>query len=250
MKRRGIVAGAAIVSAITLGGATALPGIVDVAPSGPTVPAQLLRLSVTFAAPQAEGSVSTVALVRADRTAIAGALLDQQLWSPDRRKLTLLLNPGRVKSGLIARADAGPVLRPRDIVALTIAGAVVRRWRVIAGGCTIPDPASWTLAAPRSGSRQPLRLGFPGPIDALSRDLIAVADFSENRIDGSATLSDGERRWSFVPVAPWPTGLLQIVVHPRLENPCGDEPREPFEHAVWQGLGSSRAALRRTFTTQ
>ena len=227
-----------------------MPDVLSVSPSGPTVPAGLLRLSVTFATPQADGLASPAALLRADHTAIPNALTDQQLWSPDRRALTLLLDPGRVKSGLVARAEAGPVLQPGEIVALRIAGAVVHRWRVTAGGCVVPDPASWTLAAPRSGSREPLQLDFPGPIDALSRDLIAVADSMGNRICGSAALSDGERRWSFAPATHWPPGSLQVIVHPRLENPCGDEPGEPFEHAAGQELGSSHAALRRIFTTR
>ena len=78
--------------------------------------------------------------------------------------------------------------------------------------------------------------------------MIAVADAVGNRINGSVLLADGEQRWSFVPDAPWSRGTLQIVVHPRLETPCGDEPGEPFEHAAGQGLGSRRKASNRTFT--
>jgi hypothetical protein len=237
-------------AAIAAGGAGQVPAIVNVAPSGATVPARLLRLSVTFATPQAGATVLPAALLRADGAVIPHALIDQQLWSPDRRTLTLLIDPGRVKSGLLARAEAGPVMQAGDAIALRIGDAVVHRWRVIAGGCVTPDPAAWTLAAPRPGSREALTIGFPGPIDALSRDLIAVADSRDNRIDGAAMLSDDERRWRFVPLAPWPRGRLQIFVHPRLEDPCGGEPGEPFEHAAGRGAGPNRAAYRRTFITQ
>lgn len=249
MQRRLVLMAATAAAALIARGAGGTPNILAVAPSGSTVPARLLRISVTFATPQADGLASPPELLRADGAVIPGALLDQQLWSPDRRTLTLLLNPGRVKSGLIAHDEAGEVLRPGEIVALRIARRVVHRWTVIAGGCVTPDPASWNLVAPRSGSREPLQLGFPGALDALSRDLIAVADAEDTSVRGSASFADGERRWSFVPAAPWPDGALQIVAHPRLENPCGDEPGEPFEHASGQGLGSSRAALRRIFAT-
>ena len=248
MERRLTLTVATTLAAIFTGGAGAMPDIVAVAPSGPTVPARLLRISVTFATPQVGGLASPAALLRADGTIIIDALVDQQLWSPDRRTVTLLLDPGRVKSGLVARSKAGPVLRPGELVALRISDQIVHRWTVDGGGCVVPDPASWNLATPRSGSREPVQLGFPGPIDALSRERIAVADMEGNRIGGSATLADGERRWRFVPALPWPRGTLQIIVHPRMENACGDEPGEPFEHPAGQGLGSHRAALNRAFT--
>ena len=249
MQRRLAFAVAAALAATTAGAAAIPPEIVAVAPSGPTVPAHLLRVSVTFATRQAEWQTDPAELLRSGRTVITGALLDQQLWSPDRRTVTLLLDPGRVKDGLIAHNEAGPVLQPGEVVALRISGVVVHSWTVTAGGCVVPDPASWTLVPPRSHSREPLQLGFPGALDALSRDRIAVADAEGNRISGSATFADDERRWSFVPAAPWPHGAMQIVVHPRLENPCGDEPGEPFEHAAGQGLGSIRADFHRAFTT-
>ena len=231
-------------------GAGAVPDIIAVAPSGATVPAQLLRISVFFVRPQFEGLGSPPALLRADGRIIAGALVDQQLWSPDRRTATLLLNPGRVKTGLIARREAGAVLRPGEIVSLRISGRIVHHWVVQPGGCVMPDSGSWKLTPPGSGSREPLQLGFPGRIDALSRDLIAVADGQGNPIRGLATLEVGESQWRFVPAEPWPHASLQIVVHPRLEDPCGDEPGEPFAYAAGQGLGSHRAGLSRAFTIQ
>ena len=241
------LAGAAVLAAIFAGRAEAMPSIVSVAPSGRTVAERTLRMSVTFVAPPEAGQVVPAALLRPDGAVIAGAFLNQQLWSSDRRTLTLLLDPARVKSGLLARDEAGPILRPGKRLALRIAGRVVHRWMAVAGGCVVPDPASWSVAIPRPASRDRLRLGFPGPIDVLSRDLIAVADVNGDRIDGSATLDAGERRWRFTPAAPWPRGEFRIVVHPRLETPCGDEPGEPFEHLAGQGLGSKRAVLRRAF---
>ena len=248
MRRPVGLAGAAALSAIFAGGAEATPNVVSVAPSGPTVAERVLRISVTFEAAPEVGEAMPAALLGPNDAVIAGALLDKKLWSPDRRTLTLLLDPARVKSGLVAREEAGPVLRQGERIGLQIAGRVIHRWMVVAGGCAAPDLASWSLEVPQPASQDQLQLGFSGPIDVLSRDLIAVTDVKGNRIDGAATLDAGERRWSFAPAAPWPRGEFRIVVHPRLETPCGDEPGEPFEHAAGRGLGSKRAALRRAFT--
>ena len=119
--------------------ATAQPTIVAVAPSGATVPERLLRISVIFSVPQFEGLAAPATLRRADGSVVAGALIDQQLWSPDRRTVTFLLDPARVKTDLIAHDEAGPILHSGELVELRVSGKMVHRWTVVAGGCVVPD---------------------------------------------------------------------------------------------------------------
>ncbi len=219
---------------LALAAAGPLPAVVAVAPSGDSVPERLLRLSLDFAAPADETELPPITL-RASTAdggggVIEGALLDQPLWSPDRRTLTLLLDPGRVKTGLLRHDAAGWALRPGQRVALWVGDVAVHSWLVAAGGCTVPDPGAWSIAAPRAGTGAALVVGFPGPIEAQSRALIAVADAAGRRLAGQASLVRGEREWRFVPASPWPRGALRLLVHPRLESPCGDEVGEAFEH--------------------
>lgn len=215
---------------LALAAAAPLPRVLAVAPSGATVPERLLRLSLTFEEPP-EGAVFPLVSLRGqDGQAIEGALLDQELWSPDRRTLTLLLDPGRVKTGLLAHEQHGWALPAGQRVALWLGDMPVHRWRVRAGGCTVPDISAWRIEAPAAGGRAPLTLRFPGPIDARGANLIALADASGLRIDGEARLLDGEQAWRFVPAAPWRAGRLRLRVHPSLESPCGDAIGEAFEH--------------------
>lgn len=237
---------AALLALVTMAAAPG-PVVVAVAPSGPAIPERLLRIAVTFAAPPRADVPPSIALTREDGHVIEAALLDQALWSPDRRTLSLLLDPARVKTGLIAHDAAGWALQPGERVMLQVAGRVVRRWTVAPGGCAVPDPGAWRIGTPRAGTAAPLTLAFPGPVDAQSRDLIAVADAAGRRVKGSARLADGERLWSFVPAVPWAPGRLRLVVHPRFESPCGDEIGEAFEHAAGAGLGSERTAPGRWF---
>ena len=250
MLRRMGAAMAAALLAMAAGGAGPVPDVTAVVPSGPTIPERLLRISVTFAAPPKAEILSSIALVRQDGGVIEGALLDQELWSPDRRTLTLLLDPGRVKTGLIAHDAAGGILHAGKRVALRVAGRPVRRWTITTSGCVVPDIATWRIGLPRAGTERPLTLAFPGPIDAQSRDLIAVVDGVGHRVEGSARLAAGERLWAFVPTAPWTPGRLRLVVHPRLETPCGDEIGEAFEHAAGKELGTRRTAPSRWFSIQ
>ena len=57
--------------------------------------------------------------------------LEQELWSPSGKILTVMMHPGRVKTGLKARDEKGPILSVGDDVALALDGrshqAVERR---------------------------------------------------------------------------------------------------------------------------
>jgi len=102
-------AGAATL-AVTLGCSHAepsIPRVVLVQPSGTQVPANLLRISIRFA-DQVEGPLlPRITLLRADGRKIQEPFLEQELWSPDGNVLTIMMHPGRVKSGLKARAAMG-----------------------------------------------------------------------------------------------------------------------------------------------
>jgi len=98
----------------------AAAGVVLVQPSGPEVPANLLRISIRFAT-QVEGPLlPRITLLRADGREIPEPFLDQELWSPDGTVLTVLMHPGRVKTGLNAREQMGPILSVGDEVSLAL----------------------------------------------------------------------------------------------------------------------------------
>src|SRR5262249_5775231 len=106
------------------------PRVVLVQPSGPEVAANLLRISISFSA-QVEGPLlPRLALLHADGTRVQEPFLEQELWSPSGKILTVLMHPGRVKTGLNARERMGPILSAGDQVALALDGVPIKRWRV------------------------------------------------------------------------------------------------------------------------
>ena len=125
-------AGAAVL-AVALGSSHAessTPHVVLVQPSGPQVPANLLRISIRFAN-QIEGPLlPRITLLHADGRKIQEPFLEQELWSPDGTVLTVMMHPGRVKSGLNARAEMGPILSMGDDVSLARDGRPIKRWSV------------------------------------------------------------------------------------------------------------------------
>ena len=203
-----------------------------VQPSGPQVPANLLRISIRFAA-QVEGPLlPRLALSHTEGKPIEAPFLEQELWSPNGEVLTVLLHPGRVKTGLNARAEMGPILSAGDDVTLTLDGLPIKRWSVVPADEIGPLASAWKVSAVGLESTQPLTVALDGPIDGQDADYLAIADSHGRRVDGSARLTDGESTWTFTPKLPWQAGEYKLVARGTLEDSAGNRLGGHFETAM------------------
>lgn len=203
--------------------------VVAVYPSGASVPANLLRVSIRFDRPPAGPVLPRLSLAGARLAPGQAPFLDQELWAPDGRTLTLLFDPARVKTGVGANEILGRVLREGEEVTLRLDGQAIKAWRVAAADTEGPKPRRWRVHPPRSGARDPLRLELGAPIDMLDQDLVAVAAPDGRRVAGAVALRDGERRWSFTPDRAWSPGAYQVLVSPELEDEAGNAVAQAFE---------------------
>jgi hypothetical protein len=208
------------------------PRVVQVHPSGPEVPGNLLRVSIRFAAAVEGPVLPRLSLRRADGAPIDAPFLEQELWSPDGKVLTVMLHPGRVKSGLNARDAMGPVLSAGDHMALALAGRPIKEWSIGAPDETGPVVSSWKLSDIRVGSRQALVVRLDAPIDGQDADYLAIADPQDHRVPGHARLTHGETVWTFTPNAPWRAGPYRLVARGTLEDSAGNRPGSHFETSI------------------
>lgn len=195
------------------------------------MPANLLRLSIAFTRPPAGPVLPRLSLIREDGSAIEEPFLDQELWSPDSRILTVLMHPGRVKTGLAANERLGRALIPGAAVTLTFDGQRIGHWKIVAPDNQPPDPRKWRVAAPKDGSREAVVVRLDAPVDALGGDLIAIRDAAGKRVQGTAQLGAGEASWRFVPTSAWRAERYVVLAAPDLEDPSGNRPGQDFEHA-------------------
>lgn len=226
---------AAAVMAVVLGiagAAQAAPKVVLVQPSAAAVPANLLRISIEFAAPVEGPVLPHITLSHADGKPIPEPFLQQELWSPSGRILTILLHPGRIKTGLAAREELGPILAPGDDVVLALDGRPIRRWSVGPVERNGPAPAGWKLAPVAAASRQPLVVALNQAIDGRDAGYLAVADSRNRRVVGRVQLKDGEQMWTFTPKLPWRAGHYRLVVRGTLEDAAGNRLDSHFETAM------------------
>jgi len=208
------------------------PRVVQVQPSGPEVPANLLRISIRFAAPVAGPLLPRLSLRRADGRAIEAPFLEQDLWSPSGKVLTVLMHPGRVKTGLNARAAMGPILSTGDDVVLALDGRPIKRWSVGAPDETGPVASEWRVSEVRVDTKQPLVVTLDRPIDGRDADYLAIADGRNHRVAGHAQLTNGEGTWTFTPTVPWRAGTYQLVARGTLEDSAGNRMGSHFETSI------------------
>ena len=99
------------------------PELLEVFPSGDTVPANHLKFYLNFSERMEQGKIFRHFRLTDLATGIPveEPFRETELWSDDGKRLTLWLHPGRQKTGVNLNMDLGPVLEPRRRYALEIA---------------------------------------------------------------------------------------------------------------------------------
>jgi len=213
-------------------------------PSAGVLPENLLKFYLHFSAPMSRGNIYEHIRLLDDAgkpVELPFLEIDEELWSPDRTRLTLFIDPGRIKRGVKPLEEIGPALVEGRNFTLVIA----RDWKDGAGtplkeqfrkafrvgpqDRTPPDPSKWGLEPPRADSRDPLIVSFNKPMDhALALRMIRVTAGGSD-IAGEPQLSHFEQRWTFVPDRPWKPGLHKLVVQTLIEDLAGNNIGKPFE---------------------
>jgi hypothetical protein len=215
------------------GRANALTAVIF--PSGPTVPENLLRIELRFSAPlRLPFTIAQVKLLDNGGREIEHAFLDLPLPSADGTRVTILMDPGRVKSGLIENRTLGRALHGGSTVTLVVDDAELsapthKTWWVTGFASQRLRPDRWMLDPPLAGTRDALLLHLRAPLSSTAESLIAIRGPDARRVPGVARLERGETLWRFIPAVPWESAAYSVVTHPELEDTAGNRPCAPFE---------------------
>ncbi len=214
-------------------------GVVAIYPSTDELPVNQLKFYVHFSNPMSEDwALRAVHVRRADNDEpLYGVFLemDPELWDRDRRRLTLILEPGRIKRGLAPNEEAGyplvegvPIIisvNPefRDAAGRPLRTGVERRYEIGPPVRVRVNPADWRYHCPTAGSTDPLTVEFDRPLDhALLEHSLWVHDAAGVALAGRGSVGPGERCWRFEPQSPWEEGRHLMIVDPRLEDLAGN----------------------------
>lgn len=214
-------------------------------PSADVVPENQLRLYVHFSAPMGlKGGLDFITLVDETGREIVDPFLplDAEFWNGDRTRYTVFFDPGRQKRGILPNQQMGRSLEIGKRYAIVVSRdwldgnglplkAEFRKSFAVGPADERPiDVKSWQVAAPRAGTREPIVVTFPEPLDhgLLSRAL-GVTGADGGFLEGDVAIDERETRWTFTPRTPWSAATYQLTALAMLEDLAGNRIGRPFE---------------------
>jgi len=230
--------------------------VLEIRPSAGVVPRNLLRLYVRFSAPMSEGyAAQHIRLFDEDGTVMAGALLptEHELWDRNRRRLTVLLDPARIKRGLVGHREVGYPLRSgssfrvvvddgyRDARGAQLRAGAERRYEVGDDERRLVEPHDWALTVPPKQSLEPVIVVFERPLDhGLLARCLRVVDPDGRILHGRVKVGPDECSWRLTPEERWASGRHQIVVDPVLEDLAGNSVSRVFDRDLFHSEDDPR----------
>ena len=221
-------------------------------PSAGELPENLLKFYIHFTAPMSRGRVyEHIRLLRDNGKAVELPFLelDEELWSPDMKRLTLFIDPGRIKREVKPLQEIGPSLESGKQFQLVIEPTIkdangaglkarhVKPFRVTPPDRTPIDTAAWRIESPSAGTKEPLRVVFPKPMDhAIAQRAITVHTARGSQLEGVVSLSNHERTWSFRPEKNWASGEHKLLIPTTIEDVSGNNIGKAFEVDIFNGI--------------
>ena len=243
---------------VSIDGGKAVAGIVSIAavnrapttvvsavyPSGDVIPENNLRMYITFSGAMGQqGGLDHIAFIDDEGREVPDVVLplDTELWNADRTRYTVILDPGRVKKDILPNRRMGRPLHSGEGVTLVVkkdwpdahglplATEFRHRYRVGPADERALQTGDWRIAAPPWGTRDPVTVTFPKPLDyGLLQRSLTVSRGSKT-LAGDFSVGAGETRWEFVPRTEWERGPYVITVLPILEDLAGNRIGRAFE---------------------
>jgi hypothetical protein len=233
---------------IPFSGSENVPEVLAVYPSQDTLPENLLKFYVSFSKPMREGGeLEHIVLIEDEEDTLASVFMDLQpaLWNNAGTLLTLWLDPGRIKRELLPNQKMGPPLAAGQHYTLIINDT----WRAMDGGelktsfsktfvagprdNNSPEPLSWTVGAPPSGTTEPLKIRLHESLDyVLLEEAIDIYNEDDKIVRGEWNITEDETMLSFNPAEKWFSGSYYVSIETRLEDLAGNNPNRLFDRDI------------------
>ena len=233
------------------------PFVEEVYPTTSQIPENILRFYVYFSEPIKDGStIKSIHIFNEDNVEVnlydadssaTGIFLEtlEELWSPDYQRITLILDPGRVKTGLDANLELGRSFESgkkytmeidTEIEALS-GEKLVKKFRkefqVVSEDRIPPNDDNWKIVIPKENTFDPLRIEFNDILDhAQMISFIRVYDSSNSSLEGEVKFKNNESIWEFYSNSKWEKGNYSIKVDVRLEDLAGNNIQGKFDRDI------------------
>ena len=227
---------------------TATAAVTDVFPSGDVLPENTLRFYIHFSVPMQPHMAFDYITLRdetGDVDEAAFMRFKQELWNTDRTRLTVLVDPGRIKRNVATNVELGPALREGQTYTLAVGAgwpaadgrsvlpAFAKRFSAGAPLRDLPRLDQWEATRPCVGTQGSLYVRFDRPYDRhLLTQAIRITNAEGRGIAGNLIVGHDEQSLIFTPNAPWTGEAVQIVVDPTLEDVAANNFRDLLDHVA------------------
>lgn len=214
-------------------------------PSAALLPENQLKFYIHFSAPMSKGEAfKRLHLLEDGNTEVKLPFLeiDEELWDKQQRRLTVLFDPGRIKTGVTPNQEVGLALKAghrytlvvdedwKDAKEIPLKAAFKKEFAVGPADRTPIDPKTWQLDQPKAGTQDPLFVRLLESLDAaLIQRFIDVVDDKSKLVAGKVTIQEDERVWVFQPEQPWTAGNYSLEILKTLEDLAGNKVGRAFE---------------------
>ena len=157
-------------------------------------------------------------------------------------RLTLFLDPGRIKRGVKPLEEIGPALQPgksftlrisrawRDAQGAPLKADFEKTFKVVEADREPPNPLRWKITAPKAKTRDAVMVAFDEPMDhALAQRVLRITDPTGAPVAGSVKMDSLDKAWTFVPEKQWAKGTHKLVAPTIIEDLAGNNIGKPFD---------------------
>jgi len=223
------------------------PKLLGIYPKLDTVPENLLKMYFEFDSPMQQSQSSLDFIKVFNRTTGEQVdiflSLENELWNLEKTRLTLWLDPGRIKKDLIPNQERGIPIEAGNQYELIVErhfsggnhGAdlgknYTKRLYVAKRDQQSPNVDEWKLTLPKSKSKEGLGIEFDEFLDViLVNESIKITDENNESISGNLLTSKKGNNTLFIPAKPWGKGSYKILIGSKLEDLAGNNLNRLFD---------------------
>lgn len=222
------------------------PEVVNIFPTSDTLPVNIIRFYVEFSKPMQEMGIYNHIHITNEK----GNKLDKvfyehgvEFWNADRTKVTLIIDPARVKQGLIAFNQLGRHFEENQTYHLVVDSLLLdfnnqslksskkKTFVTSKEDFKTPDPKNWKIGNVKPSTSEPLIIIFDDKTDHISALESMIIIQNQEKINGRWKMIN-DTTVQFTPDKKWNSGVYTIKVHSSFEDLVANSIYEIFDHKV------------------
>ncbi len=222
------------------------PTVVNIFPQSDSLPVNIMRFYVEFSHPMQEMNIYEHVHLIDNKGQKGDSVFYQyphEFWNNTRTKVSLLVDPGRVKRGLIAHNRLGRAFEEGVTYHLKIDSlllnfedqplqkSVTKTFVAITEDIQAPNVNDWQLSQPRIETVEPLIINLKDKIDHVSAQTLLRITQNNQLVEGHFEMK-GDTSLAFIPKSDWSRGKYQLSINSKLEDLTANSVNQVFDHNI------------------